>query len=105
LLLPIDIFVPICYNINKIREAENPKPQKGKVNMVTFKIVIHKNKERCKVIEKRLKENARLINETIYSVLTFYGIDEITAIDCACWAEYAVVDETYNTEELDVYVE
>lgn len=73
--------------------------------MVTFKIVIHKHKERCKVIEERLKENARVINNTIYRVLTCYGIDEKTAIDCACWAEYAVVDESYSTEELDVYVE
>ena len=73
--------------------------------MVNFKIVIHKNKERCKVIERKLKENARIINNTIYCILSHYGIDEKTAIDCACWAEYAVADESYNTEELDVYVE
>lgn len=29
LTLPLDIMSPLCYNINKIREAENPKPQKG----------------------------------------------------------------------------
>lgn len=72
--------------------------------MVTFKIVIHKSHEKCKVIERHLRENARVINDTIYSVLTHYGIDIETAIDCACWAEYAVIDESYNTDEIDVYV-
>ena len=72
--------------------------------MVTFKIVIHKKGELCKVIDKRLQENARLINNTIYCILTHYGIGEEIAIDCDCWAEYAVVDESYSTEELDVYV-
>ncbi len=72
--------------------------------MITFKIVIHKMHEKCKVIERRLKENARLINNTIYKVLTHYGIDIETAIDCACWCELATIDESYSTEELDVYV-
>ena len=72
--------------------------------MVTFKIVIHKERHKVQVIEKQLKENARAINNTIYRVLTHYGIGEEIAIDCACWAEYAVVDESYSTEELDVYV-
>lgn len=72
--------------------------------MVTFKIVIHKSGERCKLIDKRLKENAALINNTIYGILTRYGIDVETAIDCACWCEYAVIDDSYSTEELDVYV-
>lgn len=29
-ILPIEMYWYMCYNINKIREAENPKPQKGK---------------------------------------------------------------------------
>lgn len=73
--------------------------------MINFKIVIHKHKERCKVIERRLKENASVINYTIYDVLTYYGIDIKTAIDCACWCEYAAIDESYSTDDFDVYVE
>lgn len=72
--------------------------------MINFKIVIHKNKEKCKVIERRLKEDPRVINNTIYDILTDYGIDIETAIDCASWCELAAVDDSYNTDELDVYV-
>lgn len=70
--------------------------------MVTFKIVIHRP---YKEITEHLKENASAINETIYSILTRYGIDEETAIDCACWCELATIGESYNTENLDVYIE
>lgn len=70
--------------------------------MVTFTIVIHKP---YKEITEHLEENASVINETIYNILTRYGIDEETAIDCACWCELATIGESYNTENLDVYVE
>lgn len=73
--------------------------------MVNFKIVIQKMHEKCKVIEKTLKENPSVINDTIYTILTHYGIDTETAIDCACWCELAIIGDSYNTDEFDVYVE
>lgn len=38
----LDISAHICYNINKIREAENPKPQKGNLNMNDVKTLVEK---------------------------------------------------------------
>ena len=41
--LPIETYWYMCYNcynINKIREAENPKPQKGKRNMKLFRCIV-----------------------------------------------------------------
>lgn len=70
--------------------------------MVKFTIVIHKP---YKEIIKRLEENSKVINRTIYDILTRYGIDNETAIDCANWCELAVVGDSYNTENLDVYIE
>ncbi|MEZ3438660.1 MAG: hypothetical protein K1W18_07250 [Oscillospiraceae bacterium] len=71
--------------------------------MVTFKIVIRK--PYYKEITRHLKEDESVINETIYSILTRYGIDDETAIDCACWCELATIGESYNEENFDIYVE
>ena len=70
--------------------------------MITFTIVIHKP---YKEITKHVEENASIINEAIYSILTRYGIDDETAIDCASWCDFATIGESYNTENLDVYIE
>ena len=70
--------------------------------MITFTIVIHKP---YKKITKHLKENAKIIKETIYDTLTQYGINEETAIDCSGWCELASVGESYSTDDFDVYLE
>ena len=54
--LPIEMYWYMCYNINKIREAENPKPQKGKINMT------NKEKRALKAIADRINELASLEN-------------------------------------------
>lgn len=65
-----------------------------------FEIVIHKPHK----LIIRQENNMNEINEKIYDTLTKHGIDEKTAIDCANWCEFAENEESYNTEEFDVYV-
>ena len=65
-----------------------------------IEIVIHHPHE----VITRYGNNAYDINEKVYETLTKYGIDEETAIDCACWCELALYGESYNTENFDVYV-
>lgn len=65
-----------------------------------FEIVIHNPHTAI----TRYANNAWDINEKVYDTLTSHGIDEETAIDCACWCELAGDGESYNTDEFDVYV-
>lgn len=65
-----------------------------------FEIVIHNPH---KVIT-RYGNNVGDINDRVYDTLSSNGIDEETAIDCACWCELAGDGESYNTNEFDVYV-
>ena len=70
--------------------------------MIKLLIVIH-----CphKAIEKYVKEDPREINKTVYNFLTHYNIDEEIVIDCASFCELAIIGESYNTEDFDVYIE
>lgn len=65
-----------------------------------FEIVIH----RPHATITRYGGNTGDKNDRVYDALTRNGIDEETAIDCACWCELATDGESYNTEEFDVYV-
>lgn len=65
-----------------------------------YEIVIHNPHNAI----TRYGSNLWDINEGIYDTLTRNGIDEETAIDCACWCELATDGESYNTDEFDVYV-
>lgn len=70
--------------------------------MVKIEIVIHKPHTDTTI--KRYGNSASDINEKVYDALTAHGIDEETAIDCACWCELAAIGESYNTDDFDVYV-
>ena len=65
-----------------------------------FEIVIH---HPYKAIT-RYANKAWDINEVVYDTLSSNGIDEETAIDCACWCELAGDGEAYNADEFDVYL-
>ena len=65
-----------------------------------FEIVIH-NPHKSII---RYANDAWDKNDRVYDTLSRNGIDEETAIDCACWCELAGDAETYNTDEFDVYV-
>ena len=69
--------------------------------MTKIQIVIH-NPHKSIV---RYAYNERDINEAVYSVLTKYGIDIETAIDCAGWCELATIGDSYNQAFFDVYIE
>lgn len=65
-----------------------------------FEIVIHNPHK----IITRYGNNIYDTYEKIYNILVKYGIDEKTAIDCACWCEFATDGKSYNTDDFDIYV-
>lgn len=44
------------------------------------------------------------MHDKVFDYLYDNGIDELNAIECACWGELACDGESYN-EEFDVYIE
>ena len=73
--------------------------------MIKVLFVLHRNGEKKKSLAKYVKENANDINETVFRTLYAWGVKEETAIECASWAELAAIGESYNTDDLDVYIE
>lgn len=65
-----------------------------------FGITIHNPHKTIVICENNTWDK----NEKVYETLTEHGIDEETAIDCACWCELAEDGESYNTDNFDVYV-
>lgn len=49
----------------------------------------------------------RLCNDSmqVYDFLYDNGIEHELAMDAQCWTELACVDESYNEEEFDIYME
>lgn len=43
--------------------------------------------------------------ERIYDFLVEKGVEQFLAADASSWAELAVVGETYNVKEFDIYME
>lgn len=80
--LPLDIVISICYNINKIREAENPRPQKGIKNMTQAEFEKYMNetvKPFCETISESFKLEFYTASEYRWSCLNhailYVGID------------------------------
>lgn len=86
----LDISAHICYNINKIREAENPKPQKGKLNM---KI--------SEVLKKRAYSFSEIEDIEVIACNDFYGI-ALTCTTCNGIPTYDIytLDKSYRLKLL-----
>ena len=66
-----------------------------------FLIVVRKDKE---LKEVRLTTSTYTdVKRTIAAALMNNGIDELTAVDAAEWAEFARPCDVYRTDGLDIY--
>lgn len=66
-----------------------------------FLIVVRKDKK-LKEVRLTMSKNAD-IKRTIAAALMNNGIDELTAVDAAEWAEFARPCDVYRADGLDIY--
>lgn len=75
--LPIEMYWYMCYNINKIREAENPKPQKGKKKMTKEKFIEFINSRNYFNAERGYNDTFEFIS---YHSILHFGLLKETVI-------------------------
>lgn len=68
---------------------------------MNFKIIIHKVNYKIKEIDININSDIRT---QLFSLLKSNGIDIVTAGDAATWCSDAPAGESYNTDDLDIYI-
>lgn len=68
---------------------------------MNFKIIIHKTHHKVKRINTRFNSDIRT---QLFSLLESNGIDIVTADEAATWCSDAPASESYNTDDLDIYI-